>query len=163
MALIRIIYYSDSYYYHRVPLLLYDVSLLLLRMPCNQLSIVCDLLSCKLSMTLHVIFHSPCIQFYWLVVSCGLALQVYPDAYTMFFYGSFFYAVMFIVSYPAFSSLMGTPNASLHYFAIHSLAYSMLVMLLLDFWRLYLGKISGGGDVEFPYFNSTLKARKTEL
>ena len=64
----------------------------------------------------------------------------------MYTVGSLFYAIYFFVSFPIFFRLdedRGSTRTSLVQSAGQSLAATMLVTLLLDFWRLAFGPLSG--------------------
>ncbi|EGD74228.1 hypothetical protein PTSG_06238 [Salpingoeca rosetta] len=52
---------------------------------------------------------------------------VYPDAFVMYAYGSAFYAMMFLVTFPAFSTLDETKPQPLSYYVTHALACGMMV------------------------------------
>ena len=57
--------------------------------------------------------------------------------------GSAFYGIYFIVSYPVFYNVdekAGSPKHSLYQVVMESMGAGMLVLLLLDFCRLYMGK-----------------------
>ncbi len=66
-----------------------------------------------------------------------------PDRYAMYVYGSMFYAIYFIVSFPMFARLDETANTwNLSQTRIDSLACCMIVTQLLDFWRISIGHIT---------------------
>ncbi|MCO5579029.1 hypothetical protein L7F22_032881 [Adiantum nelumboides] len=77
----------------------------------------------------------------------SLAMQFpyydFVDRDAMFKVGSLFYAIYFIVSYPMFLRLDENPKDpwSLSRTAIDSLAATMLVTIILDAWRLFIGPI----------------------
>lgn len=55
-----------------------------------------------------------------------------------------FYAIYFIVSFPMFFRLDENPKTAktpLSGFVVNSLAAGMLVTILLDFWRLFVGNV----------------------
>ena len=63
---------------------------------------------------------------------------------TMYRVGSLFYGIYFLVSFPVFFRLdEGHAPWSLAQTAGSSLAACMLVTLLLDFWRLGFGNMTG--------------------
>ena len=63
---------------------------------------------------------------------------------TMYRVGSLFYGIYFLVSFPVFFRMdEGTTTWSLGQAAGSSLAACMLVTLLLDFWRLAFGSLTG--------------------
>ncbi|XP_031494615.1 cycloeucalenol cycloisomerase isoform X1 [Nymphaea colorata] len=77
-----------------------------------------------------------------------LAIANFPyyefvDRSAMYRVGSLFYAIYFIVSFPMFIRLDEKPNDSwsLSRAAIDALAAAMLVTIILDMWRLFLGPI----------------------
>jgi len=62
----------------------------------------------------------------------------------MFVYGSVFYAIYFIVSYPMFFRIdEGDKKWSLSRAIIEAFAAGMIVTILLDAWRLTIGPIHG--------------------
>jgi cycloeucalenol cycloisomerase len=65
------------------------------------------------------------------------------DRRAMYLYGSVFYGLYFVVSFPMFLRIEETPKDrwSLGRVAIDGFAAGMLVTYLLDFWRLALGPI----------------------
>jgi cycloeucalenol cycloisomerase len=66
-----------------------------------------------------------------------------PDRYAMYVYGSMFYGIYFIVSFPMFARLDETGNTwSLSATFIDSMACCMIITQLLDFWRLSIGHIT---------------------
>lgn len=68
----------------------------------------------------------------------------HQDKDAMYSYGSLFYALYFIVSFPMYYRIEEDPVApkwSLQQVALDALAASMLVTFLLDFWRLFIGPI----------------------
>lgn len=63
----------------------------------------------------------------------------------MYSVGSLFYAIYFWVSFPAFFLMdedAGKPRMPLWRAAWDALAAGMLVLIILDFWRLYIGDIA---------------------
>ena len=63
----------------------------------------------------------------------------------MYSLGSLFYAIYFWVSFPAFFLMdedASAPRSPLWRAAWDALAAGMLVLIILDFWRLYIGDIS---------------------
>ncbi len=66
-----------------------------------------------------------------------------PDRWAMYVYGSMFYALYFVVSFPMFLRLdeAAGESWSLSRTAIDALAACMLITQLLDFWRLGIGPI----------------------
>ncbi|XP_020524919.1 cycloeucalenol cycloisomerase isoform X1 [Amborella trichopoda] len=68
----------------------------------------------------------------------------FVDRASMYKIGSLFYAIYFIVSFPMFIRLDEKPSDpwTLSRVAIDALAASMLVTILLDLWRLYIGPIT---------------------
>lgn len=73
----------------------------------------------------------------------------------MYTVGSLFYAIYFWVSFPAFFLMdedASAPRSPLWRAAWDALAAGMLVLVILDFWRLYIGDIapSSGGEQTFP-------------
>lgn len=77
----------------------------------------------------------------------------------MYIYGSGFYALYFIVSFPMFARIDEWPNLlpkfSLSQSAIDSFGACMIITLLLDFWRLSIGPIFQNtikqDDVQVPF------------
>lgn len=67
----------------------------------------------------------------------------YEDADAMFKYGSIFYSIYFIVSFPMFYRLDEAKNErwTLSAAALDSFAACMIVTMLLDFWRLLIGPV----------------------
>lgn len=67
----------------------------------------------------------------------------YRDAYAMFVYGSVFYGLYFIVSFPMYLRLDEAKNErwTLGRAAIEAFAACMIVTTLLDAWRLAIGPI----------------------
>lgn len=63
----------------------------------------------------------------------------YPDYYKMLTNGSLFYGVMFLVSFPLFFLIDEYRVWSLGEVSITAFGSMMMVMLLADVWRLYLG------------------------
>ncbi|KAG1662634.1 hypothetical protein FOA52_009619 [Chlamydomonas sp. UWO 241] len=88
-----------------------------------------------------------------------LTISHYPyytfiDKAKMYTVGSLFYAIYFFVSFPMFFRIDEDPKVrtwSLWDCATDSLAASMLVTILLDFWRLAIGDILGGGSGGLPW------------
>jgi cycloeucalenol cycloisomerase len=66
-----------------------------------------------------------------------------PDRHAMYVYGSMFYALYFVVSFPMFLRMDEEPNEcwSLSRATIDGLAACMAITQLLDFWRLWVGPI----------------------
>jgi len=68
----------------------------------------------------------------------------YPNRHDMFVYGSVFYAIYFIVSYPMFFRMdEGDKKWSLSRAIIEAFAAGMIVTILLDAWRLTIWPIHG--------------------
>jgi cycloeucalenol cycloisomerase len=65
----------------------------------------------------------------------------------MYTVGSLFYAIYFFVSFPLFFIMdeQSRPKWTASRAALDSLAAGMLVTILLDFWRLAIGSITGDG------------------
>lgn len=62
----------------------------------------------------------------------------------MYTVGSLFYAIYFFVGFPVFFRMdEGKGRLPILHCAAQSLAATMLVTLLLDFWRLGLGPVTG--------------------
>eukprot|EP00043_Microstomoeca_roanoka_P004867 m.52363 g.52363 ORF g.52363 m.52363 type:complete len:269 (-) comp12694_c0_seq1:243-1049(-) len=83
----------------------------------------------------------------------------YPNEAVMLSVGSLFYAMMFLVTFPAYSLLDEGVNESRPacYFAMHALACGMLVFILDDAWRLIIGPVhSGELATQLPYAQSVL-------
>lgn len=82
-----------------------------------------------------------------------------PDRYAMYAYGSMFYAIYFIVSFPMFARLDEITNSwNLSKTVIDSMACCMIVTQLLDFWRISIGPVTDipaadpvNGSVPFIY------------
>jgi cycloeucalenol cycloisomerase len=72
----------------------------------------------------------------------------YPDRYAMWAYGSIFYALYFVVSYPMFLRLDERDNWSFSKTIIDAFAAGMMVTQLLDFWRLLIGPIHAAGATQ---------------
>ena len=81
------------------------------------------------------IFLLPAPPLYILV----LLPQSYPDAWQMYTVGSAFYALYFIVSFHMFPHIDTPGPWTLWRTSEHSLAASMLVMLVMDAYRLSIG------------------------
>jgi cycloeucalenol cycloisomerase len=66
-----------------------------------------------------------------------------PDRTAMYLYGSMFYALYFVVSFPMFLRMDERPGEcwSISRATIDALAACMLITQLLDFWRLWIGPI----------------------
>jgi len=73
----------------------------------------------------------------------------YPDRYSMYVYGSIFYGIYFIVSFPMFFRLDEKKDECwpIKNVALDSFACCMIVTLLLDFWRISIGNIHSGGVI----------------
>jgi cycloeucalenol cycloisomerase len=73
----------------------------------------------------------------------------YKDAFAMFVYGSVFYGLYFITSFPMFLRLDEEEDTcwSLSRTVLDSFACCMIITTLLDFWRLSLGPIFEGAVV----------------
>ncbi|UJR10976.1 hypothetical protein I4U23_015161 [Adineta vaga] len=66
-----------------------------------------------------------------------------PDRYAMYAYGSMFYGIYFIVSFPMFARLDEEANTwNLSQTIIDVLACCMIVTQLLDFWRISIGHVT---------------------
>ena len=66
-----------------------------------------------------------------------------PDRYAMYVYGSMFYGLYFVVSFPMFARLDETGNTwNLLATFIDSMACCMIVTQLLDFWRISIGHVT---------------------
>ena len=66
-----------------------------------------------------------------------------PDRWAMYAYGSVFYGLYFVVSYPMFWALDERSNAwSLWRTVVDAMACSMLITTLLDAWRLTIGTVT---------------------
>ena len=66
-----------------------------------------------------------------------------PDRQAMYLYGSCFYALYFIVSFPMFYQLDERGNSwSLWRSAVEALGCSMIITQLLDAWRLGIGTVT---------------------
>ena len=66
-----------------------------------------------------------------------------PDRWAMYVYGSIFYGLYFLVSYPMFYALDERGNRwSLWRTVVDAMACSMLITTLLDAWRLCIGKVT---------------------
>eukprot|EP00056_Hartaetosiga_gracilis_P005729 m.88347 g.88347 ORF g.88347 m.88347 type:complete len:77 (-) comp12261_c0_seq7:1234-1464(-) len=60
----------------------------------------------------------------------------------MYVFGSCFYSLMFLVTYPAFFDLCENENKrKWTYFLMHSLACGMAVFIADDVWRLTIGPV----------------------
>ncbi|KAK6917177.1 hypothetical protein RJ641_017928 [Dillenia turbinata] len=77
-----------------------------------------------------------------------LAISDFPyyefvDREAMYKFGSLFYALIFLVSFPMFMRIDEEPNDpwELPRVAIDALGAAMLVTIILDLWRLFLGPI----------------------
>lgn len=77
----------------------------------------------------------------------------YPDLHAMLTVGSAFYALMFVVSFPAFAAMAHAEKTSLLGTVQHALACGMAVFLLFDVWRLAVGTVAGGSQ-QMPYAGS---------
>jgi cycloeucalenol cycloisomerase len=79
----------------------------------------------------------------------------FVDRQRMYSVGSLFYAIYFFVSFPMFFRMDEDTKVSTHYSAwravVDALAASMLVTLLLDFWRLAIGALDGDLINELPW------------
>jgi cycloeucalenol cycloisomerase len=66
-----------------------------------------------------------------------------PDRHAMYVYGSMFYALYFVVSFPMFLRMDEHPGEcwSLSRATIDGLAACMLITQALDFWRIWIGPI----------------------
>lgn len=66
-----------------------------------------------------------------------------PDRSAMYIYGSMFYALYFIVSFPFFLRMDESPDVcwSLERTVIDAMGCSMVITQLLDFWRIAIGPI----------------------
>jgi cycloeucalenol cycloisomerase len=76
----------------------------------------------------------------------GFPHYVIRDRTYMYTVGSVMYGLYFVVAFPAFFRLdetLGAPAWTLGATASDALAASMLVTLLLDFWRITVGGIDG--------------------
>jgi cycloeucalenol cycloisomerase len=79
----------------------------------------------------------------------------YKDSFAMFVYGSLFYALYFIASFPMFLRLdeEKDTNWSLSAAVLDSFACCMIITTLLDFWRLGLGpifEVEGAASASIP-------------
>eukprot|EP00040_Diaphanoeca_grandis_P027265 m.154755 g.154755 ORF g.154755 m.154755 type:complete len:355 (+) comp30908_c0_seq1:193-1257(+) len=71
----------------------------------------------------------------------------YPDREAMLSIGSLFYALLFVVSYPMYTSFSRRAHAlTLWQTAVDSLAASMLILCLYEAWRTIIGPISDAVD-----------------
>lgn len=67
--------------------------------------------------------------------------------------GSAFYAIYFVVSFPAYYRL--SPKDSLFAAARNGLAAAMMVFIMLDWWRMFIGAITHVGDAaKVPFAGS---------
>ena len=66
-----------------------------------------------------------------------------PDQQVMYLYGSCFYALYFMVSFPMFLRMDEEPGEcwSVQRAAIDAMAASMAITQALDFWRIFIGPI----------------------
>jgi len=64
----------------------------------------------------------------------------------MYVYGSIFYGIYFVVSFPMFLRLDENKGEcwAIKNVALDSFACCMIVTLLLDFWRISIGRIHSG-------------------
>eukprot|EP00055_Hartaetosiga_balthica_P010486 m.44817 g.44817 ORF g.44817 m.44817 type:complete len:273 (+) comp7189_c1_seq2:49-867(+) len=66
----------------------------------------------------------------------------YPDRYAMYVFGSAFYSLMFLITYPAYYDLVEkSKKEKWTYFFMHSLACGMAVFIADDVWRLIIGPV----------------------
>ena len=67
----------------------------------------------------------------------------YPDFHTMLTYGSFFYSLFLVVTFPLFYRIDENPNEKYLIFQVVLEAFGafMIVMLLADIWRLVFGNV----------------------
>jgi len=66
-----------------------------------------------------------------------------PDRSAMYLYGSIFYALYFCVSFPMFARLDEEKNSwTLGKTFVDSMAASMIITQLLDFWRIGIGRVT---------------------
>jgi cycloeucalenol cycloisomerase len=66
-----------------------------------------------------------------------------PDRHAMYVYGSMFYSLYFVVSFPMFARLDERDNTwNLSATFIDSMACCMIITQLLDFWRITIGHIT---------------------
>jgi len=94
-----------------------------------------------LSLTLLVCIISYVTAFMEVFTIQNFPYYSYPDRNAMWAYGSIFYALYFVVSYPMFLRLDERENWSLSKTMIDAFAAGMMVTHLLDFWRLLIGPI----------------------
>jgi cycloeucalenol cycloisomerase len=81
------------------------------------------------------------------MVSSSLQYPYYTHTNKAMMYsvGSLFYAIYFFVSFPAFFLMdedASAPRMPLWRAGWDGLAAGMLVLIILDFWRLYIGSIA---------------------
>lgn len=66
-----------------------------------------------------------------------------PDRHAMYLYGSMFYGIYFIVTFPMFARLDEDANSwTLSQTVIDTLAACMIVTQLLDVWRISIGQVT---------------------
>ncbi|CAN6483101.1 unnamed protein product [Victoria cruziana] len=83
------------------------------------------------------------IAFLETVAIANFPYYTFVDRSSMYKVGSLFYAIYFVVSFPMFIRLDEKPNDawSLSRAAIDALGAAMLVTIILDLWRIFLGPI----------------------
>lgn len=85
----------------------------------------------------------------------GFPHYAYPDLHAMLTYGSVFYALFFIVSFPLFFRLDRDPRRPwlISQVILEAFATMMIIMLLADIWRLWIGNVyqfSAKSTVPYP-------------
>lgn len=81
---------------------------------------------------------------------------VHEDTYKMYTIGSVFYSLYLIVSFPMFYRIDEYPSKarqwSIKQVALDGFAASMIVFILLDFWRIIIGNIHGSSlETQVPF------------
>ena len=87
----------------------------------------------------------------------GFPHYTYPDLHTMLTYGSVFYAIFFIVSFPLFFRLDQDHRRlwPLSQVIFEAFAAMMIIMLLADIWRLWIGNVyQFSAESSVPYARS---------
>ena len=90
---------------------------------------------------------------YFLAFMEAWTLENFPyyqqiDIENMYLYGSAFYTLYFIISFPMYYYLDENKIWTLFDTIINSLACCMLITQALDLWRLYIGPIYNDNDVD---------------
>ena len=91
---------------------------------------------------IHLLVCSFWLHFTTISILCALFFQAFPDRLAMYKYGSVFYALMFIVTYPMYLQFEDSKGWSLTKVVLHSSLATALVWLLFESWKQLIGSVA---------------------